>query len=131
MPAGIVCYGEDENSELYAVSIAGTVYRVGAAAAVTANTAPLPSQASAALVSGTRIYPTIVYNNLITAELSGAYDVVHIFDMNGHEVLQQSIKGKKGTISIHLPNLRAGTYIVQLLGKTNHQQKIQIARQGN
>ena len=127
VPAGIVSYGEDENAELYAVSLLGSVYKVQATAAVASGIVSEEAGVKAT-VAKSNIYPTLVDNSILILDLKEAYDFVKIVDISGREVMRKTLSNQLGRVSLNLPKLNAGMYLVQLTGKTVLQQKIFIAK---
>ena len=123
IPASLVSFGEDEAGELLASTRTGDVYHVIATTNFV-ESAPGITNANAAVF----VYPTLVDNNLITVTLNDHYNFARIIDMNGREIIRKDISNAAGKISLHLPDLSAGTYIVQLVGSKTIQQKIYIAR---
>jgi hypothetical protein len=76
---------------------------------------------------GIIIQPTVITNQLLIIVASEPIESVRLFNSNGKEVYSKSIGGRQGNISIQLPVLIPGTYIVHsrtLSG--NQQQKIII-----
>ena len=126
IPALIAGYGEDENGELYAASLDGTIYNVGATTSLLNYS--LQSNQSVQSNIGAAIYPTLVDNHTIILDLNESYNTLRLFDMAGHEIMMKKLSGNKGKTSISLPALNAGFYVVQLAGKHNFQQKIYITR---
>ncbi len=124
IPTGIVSYGEGEDGELYAVSYNGLVYQVKATGApASENTL---NQFQNSTISKTVIYPTLVNNSIVILDLKEAYKLVSVIDMAGHEVLRKTLNKETGRITLNLPKVNAGMYIVQLSGVRNLQQKIYI-----
>ncbi|HRI21487.1 MAG TPA: T9SS type A sorting domain-containing protein [Panacibacter sp.] len=72
------------------------------------------------------IYPTVVENNKLTIVLNEPFNMVHIFNISGREVLQKNIEGETGGLVLNLPKLTSGTYIVQLTGVNPVVQKIVV-----
>lgn len=126
-PAGIVSYGLDENNELYAISLTGNIYRVGATTATTAATTNAAGMLHTGVVQqAPRMYPTLVNNRQMVIELNRPYKMLQVIDMNGLSVHRQNINGITGKITIALPALTTGTYVVQLLGEQFFSQKIYV-----
>lgn len=120
-PNSLVSFGEDENGEMYALAINGTVYRV------TVSPSPVASAQMSVFNNDQIVYPTVVQNNLINILLDGSVQNIRITDMSGKVVLQQMITNPVGVYTLSLPALAKGMYIVQLIGtKTIKQQKIVI-----
>lgn len=130
IPPSIESYGESESGELYATSLDGTVYQVGgiaASAAVSSDMTAAFTVVNAARRS--RIYPTLISNNNIILELNESFTSFHLFDLNGHELMNKDIKGLRGNIHIDLPGLlQTGLYMVELSGSNPLKQKIFINR---
>ena len=127
-PVGIVGFGEGEDAELYAACFDGNVYQVQTTASAGAN--KIDTHIADHLNSSSiksLIYPTVVTNNTITLELKESYQTIRLIDMSGHETMLQSISNQHGRITINLPKLTAGMYIIQLAGDQIFQQKIYIA----
>jgi glucose/arabinose dehydrogenase len=122
-PASLISFGEDEAGELYASTRSGNVYHVIATTAFVESAPGVSNNSSA-----TFIYPTLVDNNSITVILNDHYSYARVVDMSGKQVLKKDITNATGKVSLHLPKLAAGTYIVQLLGNKTIGQKIYIAR---
>ena len=126
-PPGIVGYGTDEANELYAVSLAGAVYRVGATAtSVQRSTETADAANTAPAGKGTHLYPTLIQNNLFHVALHETYHTLLVTDMHGRVVYRLNISGKSGTIPVNLPAVSRGTYTVQLLGNTTFRQAIYV-----
>ncbi len=70
------------------------------------------------------IYPTIVENRTITVLLNDKFNSLRIFDLSGRQVMNKSLEGVSGSLIVNLPQLTAGTYIVQLTGTNPLHQKI-------
>ncbi|MEP6844682.1 MAG: PQQ-dependent sugar dehydrogenase [Panacibacter sp.] len=126
IPKGIASFGEGEDGELYAVSQSlGTFYKVGANALFSSN-------AFDETIAGTKkdlkslIYPTIVNNSRIMLDLKESYNTVRIINMSGTKVFEQNISNFTGSMSLELPKLNAGMYVVELLGRKILQQKIYV-----
>jgi glucose/arabinose dehydrogenase len=127
IPPLIAGYGEGEDGELYAASLDGTVYSIGA----TSSSLEFASQSNkitALNTTGSTIYPTLVDNHKIILDLNESYHTLRLFDMAGHEIIAKKLSGYKGKTSIDLPALNAGFYMVQLLGVQTLHQKIYITR---
>jgi hypothetical protein len=123
VPGSLVSFGEDQNGELYASTRTGDVYRVTALNNFVESGPGISNTNAASFV-----YPTLVDNNSINILLNGHYNYVRIVDMNGRELAKKDISGATGKISLHLPRLAAGTYIVQLVGHNPTEQRIYIAK---
>ena len=96
IPANIVSYGEDESGELYAVSLDGIIYKVGASSsAISPQVSSTSSGADIVGITNNKIniYPTFVNNSTVTLELKDTYRDVSLFDMQGHKVMSQSLTG--------------------------------------
>lgn len=126
-PLGICSYGEGDNGEVYACSLDGTVYQVGAVAAAGAIQSTVASAAKTG-IPGTMIYPTLVTGNSIVIDLKETYYSFHLLSMSGQEIMRRNLQQVRGKTTIELPNLSAGNYIVQLKGKQNLQQKIVVVK---
>ena len=76
----------------------------------------------------TQIYPTIISNGVLNISINEPYNLMQVINMHGQQVLQRTLNGQTGSISITLPStLKPGTYLVQLLSKEKRfQQKIII-----
>ena len=76
----------------------------------------------------TQIYPTIIENGVLNISINEPYDLMQVVNLNGQRVLQRTLNGQTGNISISLPaTLKPATYLVQLLSKEKRfQQKIII-----
>ena len=127
IPQLIAGYGEGEDGELYAASLDGTVYSIGATSS-SLEFASESNQIITANIAGTTIYPTLVDNHRIILNLNEGYTSFRLFDMAGHEIIAKKLSGNKGKSSIDLPALNAGFYIVQLVGVKTMQQKIYITK---
>lgn len=126
VPSAIVGYGEDESGELYAVSISGSVYRVQAAgSAIAFSTDPAISASKKSMSS---VYPTLVDNSTIILDLKEAYQTVRLVDMQGHEIMRKTLNSQIGKITMHLPSIKAGMYIIELSGASFLNQKIYITK---
>ncbi|MEP7318802.1 MAG: PQQ-dependent sugar dehydrogenase, partial [Panacibacter sp.] len=127
IPAGIAGYGEGEDAELYAASLDGIVYKVQAAPSAIAGVAN--EEAANASAGKSFIYPTLVDNSILILELKELYDNVKVVDISGREVLRKSLTNQTGRISLNLPKLNAGMYVVQLTSNTAMmQQKIYVTK---
>ena len=129
-PEGIVSYGEDESGELYAILLqTGQIFKVGATAAI-AKTNEQAANTAAANGNGLKsyVYPTVVDNSTLILELKEAYKSMSLVDMAGHEVVRKTLDNEMGRITLNLPALPAGMYVVQLKGLKNMQQKIYISK---
>ncbi len=129
-PKGIVGFGEGEDGELYVASLSdGTVYRVQATAtpaSIAAETIPLNITNQGNLKS--YVYPTLVSNSIINIELKEPCKFVRLLDIAGHEIMRKALDNQSGRITLNLPRLEAGMYIVQLVGASTLQQKIYVSR---
>lgn len=126
VPSAIVGYGEDESGELYAVSISGSVYRVQATGSAIASATDAAVSASKKSMSS--VYPTLVDNSTITLDLKEAYQTVRLIDIHGHEIIRKTLNSQTGKVTMHLPSLQAGMYIIELSGASFLQQKVYITR---
>lgn len=124
VPSGIISFGEDQAGEIYASTSAGDIYHV----VTTSDFVTAPSASNIAATIPTFVYPTLVDNSKITIVLNDAYKLVRLLDMNGNELMKQNVTGTKGNMSLHLPRLSSGTYIVQLIGNKTVQQKIYVSK---
>lgn len=124
VPAGIISFGENEAGELYASTSAGDIYHVVA----TNNFVTVPSVSNRAATMPTFVYPTLVDNSNITMVLNGSYKLVRLLNMNGNELMKRDITGATGNMSLRLPQLSSGTYIVQIIGDKTIQQKIYVSK---
>jgi glucose/arabinose dehydrogenase len=124
VPSGIISFGENEAGELYASTSAGNIYHV----ITTSNFVTASSASDIGATIPAFVYPTVVANGSITIVLNDAYKVVRLLDMNGNELMQRDITAVKGNMSLRLPKLSPGTYIVQLIGNKTMQQKIYVSR---
>ena len=129
-PIGLVGFGEGEDGELYVASLSdGTVYRVQATAtpaSIAAET--IPSNISSQRNLKSYIYPTLVNNNIINIELKEPYKFIRLLDIAGHELMHKTLDNQSGRITLNLPKLESGMYIVQLVGASTLQQKIYVSR---
>lgn len=120
-PNSLSSFGEDENGEMYAVGINGTIYRV------TVSSTPVASAQMGVSGNSQFVYPTIVQNNLINILLDGNTKNIRITDMSGRVVLQQMVTNPIGVYQLALPALAKGIYLVQLIGANGiKQQKIVV-----
>lgn len=122
-PNGIVSFGEDEAGELYASTKTGDVYHI-----ITVTNFVEEDPGMKNINATTFVYPTLVDNHTVNILLNDHYNFARIIDMNGNEIMKKEIGNSTGRISLHLPNLSAGTYIVQLIGNKTMQQKIYIMK---
>jgi len=129
-PLEIVGFGEGEDGELYAASFNNTVYQVQATASVAAAGTNEATAVTAArnLPIKSYVYPTMVENSTVTLELKEAYKLARVIDMSGHEITHKTLDGITGRVTLNLPKLDAGMYIVQLIGIHNLQQKIYVSK---
>ena len=130
LPKGISSFGEDENAELYAVSwTTGNFYQVQSTGAVALSaTNSTAVNAANAFNIKSRVYPTVVENSSLILELKEKYSFVRLINLSGNEVMRKMLNGEKGSITLNLPKLNAGMYMVQLVGTNTFQQKIYIAK---
>lgn len=130
IPKGIAGFGEGEDAELYAISYdSNKVYQVQTFPVLSADDA-IAQNANVSVHENakTNIYPTLVTGNTITIELKDTYSFVRLVDMNGHELLRKSLTDEYGSITLNLPKLQSGMYIIQLTGKQSLQQKIYVTQ---
>ena len=114
---------------MYATDLNGTVFKVGAAPGAKPTSSSVVSAAAANNKTGTKIYPTLVDNSTVILELNDAYNSMQLFDMHGHEIMKQKLNGQKGTVTVTLPKLSAGTYIIYLDGAMHKmEQKIYVSQ---
>ncbi len=129
-PLGLVGFGEGEDGELYVASLSdGTVYRVQATAtpaSIAAETIPLNITSQGNLKS--YVYPTLVSNSIINIELKEPCKFVRLLDIAGNELMRKILDNQLGRITLNLPRLEAGMYILQLVGAGTLQQKIYVSR---
>lgn len=118
-PLDVESFGEDENGELYVTSLQGVVFSLGTNVSSAAKNAEIKDLSSS-------VYPTIVSNSTLFLDLKSTYKSVRIVDMNGREILLKSLDGQTGKITVNLPHVSAGMYIVRLYGDQDLQQKIYI-----
>ncbi len=71
---------------------------------------------------GIIIQPTVVTNQLLIIDASEPVESIRVFNSIGKEVLNKSIGGRQGNISIQLPGLMPGTYIVHSRTQSGNQQ---------
>jgi len=62
------------------------------------------------------VTPTMVTNGLINVTLSGDYTGLQVIDMDGKTVYRESVTNRTGKITVSLPSVRAGQYLVRLTG---------------
>ncbi len=62
------------------------------------------------------VTPSVISNNLMYVNLDGAYTGLQVINMDGKTVYRQSIGNRTGRITVSLPSLRAGQYLVSLSG---------------
>ncbi len=77
---------------------------------------------------GIIIQPTVITNQLLIIDASEPIETIRLFNSIGKEVYSKSIGGRQGNISIQLPVLVPGTYIVHsrtLSGNQQHKVIIQ------
>ena len=107
----IVGFGETESGGLYAVAVAGAVYKVVA-------TGGTPLVTSLAPVSATpvkaRVYPTLIEDGLINISSLLPLEKLQLINSNGAVVFEKNMNGMPGTSKIQLPSMAAGIYIVQI-----------------
>lgn len=127
-PKSITSFGEAENGELYAVSNkTGSLYSIQASAPI-ALTETNISEVISNEKQWSTVYPTVVNNNTVMLNLKEPYTSVSVFNMSGNEVMKKDISGMNGIMSLRLPNLSTGFYIVKLSGKQNLQKKIYVSQ---
>lgn len=129
-PDSICGYGQGEDGELYAADLNGTVFKIGVASALSK---PATSSTVSAIVADnkavSKIYPTVVDNSMVVLELNDVYNSMRVFDMRGREVMRQKLNGEKGRVTVTLPKLQAGMYIIHLDGAGhNMEQKIYVSQ---
>ena len=74
------------------------------------------------------IYPTLVNNNSIIVDLKEPYKFLRLIDMSGRELMRTTLPAEPGRMTLALPELQPGMYIVQLVGTSTLRQKIYITR---
>lgn len=73
------------------------------------------------------VTPSVVNNNLIQVALNDAYNNLQVINMDGKTVYRESVVNRTGKITVSLPSLRPGQYLVSLLGNGKQlTQKIMI-----
>jgi glucose/arabinose dehydrogenase len=128
-PKAITSFGEGDDGELYAVSNKyGTFYKITATASATAsnNSDQMINVKDENVRS--LVYPTIIDNSTVYIDLKESFNAVRVLSMSGNEIMKKDISGQSGKISLQLPRLNAGMYIVQLLGNKMLQQKIYVSK---
>ena len=125
IPSNIESFGEDEDGELYASALSGEIYRITDSTAFAQSSSGIYALTTEATAFA---FPSLVDNSLIILKLSNDYNSVHLIDMSGREVMKQNIAGKMGGLTLYLPKLSAGIYILQLIGRKTQQQKIYITK---
>ena len=132
VPASIVSYGESEKGELYAASLDGKIYTVGATS-ISVSAANTSSSVSGSVINNAeakiKIYPTLVDNHQITIELNAAFTSMALFDLSGRLILRRSLTGQTGNLTLYLPDLTAGMYMAEVTsGSKTMREKIYISR---
>ncbi len=132
VPGSIVGYGEDENAELYAVSLVGKVYAVGVSGSAINPLSNAGSSAMAEIIGNTNnkinIYPTFITNSTVTLELKEVFKSVSLYDMQGHKVMTQSLAAVPGNVVLRFPSLTAGMYILEVEGNKSIKQRLYISK---
>jgi glucose/arabinose dehydrogenase len=123
VPQSIVSFGEDESGELYTSTRTGNVYRVVAVSEFVTSPDQLQSTNGASFV-----FPTLIDNSTFYIKLNGACRLMRLMDMDGRIIMQQDVSGKSGDISLHLPAMHPGLYIVELTGTKLLKQKIYVTK---
>lgn len=121
VPSSIVSFGEDESGEMYAASLNGIIYRVGAQAAVATNASGI---ATGNVITYNHVYPTVITNNSITLAMKDAFKSVRVLDMNGKQVFTQNLINQAGVVQLTLPALAKGLYVLELVGNKTERFKI-------
>jgi len=62
------------------------------------------------------VTPSVVSNGMITVALNDSYTGLQIINMDGKTVHNESINNRTGKISVLIPSVRAGQYLVRLFG---------------
>ncbi len=75
---------------------------------------------------GAAIYPTVVENSTINLLLNDKFNAARLFDLSGREVMYKNLTGITGRVTLNIPKLASGTYLVLLTGDKPVQQKIVI-----
>ncbi|HUR11318.1 MAG TPA: T9SS type A sorting domain-containing protein, partial [Flavitalea sp.] len=60
------------------------------------------------------VIPSVINNGTLTVHLDKTYHQLQVISLEGKEVYNEKIEGRTGVISLRLPSLRAGHYIVRL-----------------
>jgi glucose/arabinose dehydrogenase len=110
----IVGFGETETGVLYAVSLAGALYKVVATGGTPLITGiPGVSGPSAKI----RAYPTLIEDGRINISSTISIRKLQLINSNGRVVFEKNMNGMHGSATIQLPAIPAGIYVVQLLAK--------------
>lgn len=64
------------------------------------------------------VYPTVITNGQVSINASEGIEQLEIFSTNGARVYAKNLNGQSGFLSISLPGLAKGMYLLQLNGKT-------------
>lgn len=129
MPKGIAGFGEGEDGEMYAISFdSSKIYQVQTTASLAIQ--PVNAKNIKANINhpSSSIYPTLVNNNSIIIDLKEPYKFLRLIDMSGRELMLTTLPAEPGRMTLALPELQPGMYIVQLVGTSTLRQKIYITR---
>jgi hypothetical protein len=78
------------------------------------NSAPVLLQGDG--VEPVQIYPTIVNGNTVNINAFWPVERVHIYTMSGSQVLVKDIGGLSGRMTVGLPAMGKGTYLMTFYG---------------
>jgi len=62
-----------------------------------------------------RIYPTVIDNGIMNINLSESFQNINMYTTDGKQVFDYNLGGRTGLVTVQLPSLIAGTYVVQLV----------------
>ncbi|CAN5459391.1 hypothetical protein BH10BAC2_BH10BAC2_25760 [soil metagenome] len=130
VPKSIAGFGEGEDGELYAIAFdSSKIYQVQTTAsfAIDDGIATEINMTGAKALKST-IFPTLINNSSIIIDLKETHKFARLIDMGGRELMRRTLPTESGRITLQLPKLQPGMYIIQLVGKYNLQQKIYVTR---
>jgi glucose/arabinose dehydrogenase len=114
-PTGIVDFGETENGEVYVISHTGnSVYQVTDTSSMVGINDPGKSKEYA------RVYPSMVSNGFVHVYLpaSAAWHSFEVMGIQGERLMQVSLSGKTGEISVDVQKLGTGMYVCRVIGQS-------------
>ena len=119
VPNSIAGFGEDEDGELYAASLSGTIYSISPkitnAKTVDAVITSLPLQTK----KDALVYPTVVINKIINMQLEKEYKEARISDKSGRVIMVKNLSSLTGNVQWQLFSLQPDIYMLQLVSNEN------------